>query len=86
MSISAKEEREAQVRNPIRIFRKFVYLFLHGILQEWIEEITGDALDGGTLAESLKDGIVLCRCELLHWLLLSSRLCTHVRVGMQIGQ
>lgn len=30
--------------------------------QEWIEEITGVAFPGPTFADSLKDGIILCKC------------------------
>ena len=29
--------------------------------QDWIEAITGERFTGGSFAESLKDGILLCR-------------------------
>ena len=31
-------------------------------LQNWIEEMTGCNLNEGTFADSLKNGIILCKC------------------------
>lgn len=56
------------------------------MLQEWIEEITGVALDGETLADSLKDGVVLCRYVLLHLRRLSDFDAVTLLACTQIGQ